>query len=305
MAPPISTAIAIDLSRVRHQTVRQLPVRGNSNPLADARFRLLNVLQTSLDLDVILDLFKQELETILRIKGFCYLNETCHVQIKKGESDLHSCAYRLITQNENLGEMIFYRDNRFNEYELDSLEALLSVLLSPVRNSLLYQKAIAASLTDPLTGAGNRQALNSQFSREVSLSRRYQLPLSALMIDIDKFKCINDTYGHATGDVVLKELVKVIGKVNRNTDLCFRYGGEEFVVLRGNTDRLGAEVIATRLCHAIFSNRICSDSGLLQITVSIGVSTILDTDEQDSLLSRADKAMYKVKGMGGNAVAWL
>jgi len=305
MAPRISTAIAIDLSRVRHQTVRQLPARGNSNPLAVARFRLLNVLQASLDLDVILDLFKLELETILRINGFFYLNEACYVQIKKGESDLHSCAYRLIAQEESLGELTFYRDSRFNEYELDSLEALLSVLLSPVRNALLYQKAIAASLTDPLTGAGNRQALNSQLSREVSLSRRYQLPLSALMIDIDKFKHINDSCGHATGDLVLKELVKVIVKVNRNTDLCFRYGGEEFVVLLGNTDRLGARAIATRLCQEISANRICSERGLLQITASIGVSTMLDTDEQHSLLSRADQAMYKVKGMGGNAIAWL
>lgn len=305
MAPPISTATAIDLSRVRHQTVRQLSARGDSNPLADARFRLLSILQTSLDIDVILDLFRQELETIIRIRGFCYLNEACHVQIRKGETELHSCAYRLIAQNENLGELIFYRDNRFNEYELDSLEALISVLLSPIRNALLYQKAIAASLTDPLTGAGNRQALISQFSREASLSQRYQLPLSALMIDIDKFKNINDSYGHATGDQVLKELVKVIAKVNRNTDLCFRYGGEEFVVLLGNTDRFGAEVIASRLCHAISASRICTESGLLQITVSIGVSTMLNTDEKDSLLNRADKAMYKVKSKGGNAIAWL
>lgn len=305
MAPPISTATAIDLSRVRHQTVGQLSARGDSNPLADARFRLLSILQTSLDIDVILDLFRQELETIIRIRGFCYLNEACHVQIRKGETELHSCAYRLIAQNENLGELIFYRDNRFNEYELDSLEALISVLLSPIRNALLYQKAIAASLTDPLTGAGNRQALISQFSREASLSQRYQLPLSALMIDIDKFKNINDSYGHATGDQVLKELVKVIAKVNRNTDLCFRYGGEEFVVLLGNTDRFGAEVIASRLCHAISASRICTESGLLQITVSIGVSTMLNTDEKDSLLNRADKAMYKVKSKGGNAIAWL
>lgn len=305
MAPPISNATAIDLSRVRPQAVRQLPTRGNSNPLSKSRFRLLNVLQTTLDLEVLLDLFKQELETNLRIKGFCYLNETCHVQIKKGESDLHSCAYRLIVKNENLGELIFYRDNRFNEFEMDSLEALLSVLISPVRNALLYQKALAASLTDPLTGAGNRLALNSQISREISRSRRHQMPLSALMIDIDKFKYINDSCGHATGDLVLKELAKVIDKVNRDTDSCFRYGGEEFVVLLGNTDRIGAEAIATRLCRAICANRISSESGLLQITVSIGVSTMVDTDEQDSLLSRADKAMYKGKGMGGNTIAWL
>lgn len=112
----------------------------------------------------------------------------------------------------------------------------MSVLLFPVRNALLYQKAIAASLTDPLTGAWNRRALFSQRSREVSLSRRYQQPLSLLMIDVDQFKSINDTYGHATDDLVLQDLIRVMTKVNRSTDICFRYDGEEFVVLLGNTE---------------------------------------------------------------------
>ena len=174
----------------------------------------------------------------------------------------------------------------------------MSVLLFPVRNALLYQKAIAASLTDPLTGDWNRQALFSQRSREVSLSRRYQQPLSVLMIDVDQFKSINDTYGHATDDLVLQDLIRVMTKVNRSTDLCVRYGGEEFVVLLGNTDKEVAQVIAKRLCKAISNSRIYSASGLLQITVSIGVSTILASEDQDSLLKRANKAMYKVKSLG-------
>lgn len=115
----------------------------------------------------------------------------------------------------------------------------MSVLLFPVRNALLYQKAIAASLTDPLTGAWNRRALFSQRSREVSLSRRYQQPLSVLMVDVDQFKSINDTYGHATDDLVLQDLIRVMTKVNRSTDICFRYDGEEFVVLLGNTEKRG------------------------------------------------------------------
>jgi len=305
MAPPMSTAIAIDLSRIRQQSVPQIAARENANPLVDARFRLLNTLQTSLELETILDLFKQEIDTVMRVSGCCYVNEPANVQYQLGETEVHQCAYRLIIQNENLGEMIFYRDTRFNEYDMDSLQVLLSTLLNPVRNALLYRQAIAASLTDPLTGAGNRQALKSQLAREISLSRRYQQPVSALIIDIDKFKLINDTYGHTTGDLVLQDLVKVINKVNRSTDLCFRYGGEEFVVLLGNTDKSGAQVIAHRLCHAIAESRICSDSGLLQITVSIGVATITDIDTDESLLNRADKAMYKIKSQGGDNVAWL
>lgn len=305
MAPPMSTAIAIDLSRVRQQSVLQIAARENVNPLVDARFRLLSTLQTSLDIEIILDLFKQELDTVIRVNGFCYTNTAASIQCQVGETQVHHCAYRLITQNENLGEVIFYRDTRFNEYDMESLEVLLSPLLSPVRNALLYRQAVAASLTDPLTGAGNRQALKSQLSREICLSRRYHQPLSALIIDIDKFKLINDTYGHATGDLVLQDLVKVINKVNRSTDLCFRYGGEEFVVLLGNTDKTGAQVIAHRLCHSIAESKIWSESGLLQITVSIGVATITEIDNAETLLNRADKAMYKIKSQGGDNAAWL
>ena len=127
MAPPISTAIAIDLSRFRQQSMLQLAARGNSNPLGDTRLRLLNLLQTSLDLDVILEIFRQELASVIRVSGFAYLYESANLQINKGSLDLHCCAYRLIAQNDNLGELTFYRNKRFDEFELETLEALMNL----------------------------------------------------------------------------------------------------------------------------------------------------------------------------------
>jgi len=174
-----------------------------------------------------------------------------------------------------------------------------------LRNALQYRAAINASMTDPLTGAGNRLALMTNLEHDMNLARRYQHDLSVLVIDIDKFKKINDTRGHSAGDNVLREMVRLINKVNRNTDLCYRYGGEEFVVTLNKTDKHGATVIARRLREAVANIGICTESGPLHITVSIGAASYTDADTRESLISRADKAMYKIKREGGNNAAFM
>lgn len=305
MAPPMNTATAIDLNLVRQQAGMLLPSRDALNMVSEARFRLLNTLQTSLLLDDILAMFRTELESLVKINGMHYANQGLNIQVNHGLHDSHHCAYRLITQQDHLGEIIFYRDTRFNDHELEAIETLLSTLLSPVRNALLYRMALAASLTDPLTGAGNRSALASTLQRELGLARRNAQPLSVLVIDIDRFKYINDTHGHGVGDLVLRELVGVINRVNRSTDLCFRFGGEEFVVLLSGTNSGGAEIIAGRLCQAISECHICTDAGPIQISVSVGAASLCETDTEESLLNRADKAMYDVKRRGGNNIHWL
>ncbi|MBU2097765.1 MAG: GGDEF domain-containing protein [Gammaproteobacteria bacterium] len=301
----MNTATAIDLNLVRPIASYNAPERDTSSLTTDARLRLLNTLQTSLYLDDILNMFRAELERLVKVNGMQYSNGSMDIQTVFGSQELHHCAYRLITQGDHLGEVVFYRDSRFSDQELQTIETLLSTLLSPVRNALLYRIALAASLTDPLTGAGNRAALTNNLQRELSLARRNGQQLSLLVIDIDRFKFINDTYGHSVGDLVLRELVNVINRVNRSTDLCFRLGGEEFVVLLSNTDRNGAEIIASRLCHAISQCHICTQDGSIQISVSIGASSQCETDTEDSLLNRADKAMYNVKRHGGNHISWL
>ena len=292
MAPQTSTAHALAFDST-----------DGISPLAAARYRLLCILQTTLDVEEILMMFRRELQTLVPVSGMAYHGHD--IELSWGKHHSHSCHYRLITQRDNLGELTFYRDTRFNANELETVESLLGVLLPPLRNALLYSQAVAASLTDPLTGAGNRLAMSSHIKREISLSRRYQQPLSVLVIDIDKFKSINDTYGHAVGDTVLQELAALIRRINRSTDLCFRYGGEEFVILLSNTNPAGAMTIAERLCTAVSESQIFTETGVVQFTISIGVSTIAETDNEHTLIQRADKAMYQSKNNGGNKVCFL
>tara|TARA_R110002072_G_scaffold4663_1_gene32314 strand:- start:45259 stop:46176 length:918 start_codon:yes stop_codon:yes gene_type:complete len=302
MSLPLSKAQTIDIGIARQQVARGVRSRDSIDLLEDARYRLLNALQTTLDIDQLLAIFFNEINSLFAIKGLRYIHEYTNLQLTLGDTDVHSCAYRLITQQDHLGEVAIYRESRFTERELEQLENLMSTLLCPLRNSLKFISAVNASLTDALTGAGNRMALKSAMTREIATARRYQHPLSILIIDIDKFKSINDKHGHSAGDKVLQELVRVMDQVNRNTDQCFRYGGEEFVVILSNTHTRGAGIIGERLRKAIAALRICAEHGPLQVTVSIGAATFCETDTEETLLNRADKAMYAAKNAGGNSM---
>jgi len=305
MAPPVSTAHALDLNQARQRIAAEELTADAASSITTVRYRLLTSLQTTLDVDKLLPLFLHELETLVFYDGVLYSNQNQVIEHLWGQRRSHHCHYRLIIHREQLGELYFYRDSRFDDAELEIIESLLSALLLPLRNALLYRQALTASLTDPLTSTGNRLALSSQLKREINLARRYRQPMSVLVIDIDKFKRINDTYGHATGDVVLKELAETIRRVNRSTDLCFRYGGEEFVILLSNTGSEGALVIADRLRSAVSQTIVSTETGPLQLTVSIGVSTLAETDNEHTLIQRADKAMYQAKHRGGNHASFL
>jgi diguanylate cyclase (GGDEF)-like protein len=241
----------------------------------------------------------------VELDGLQYINETQQLQIVSGRKASHSCGYRLITANDHLGEIVFYRNTRFSDQNLQAIEVMLSALICPLRNALTYRDALMASLTDPLTGAGNRIAMDHALERELNLARRFKQPMSLLVLDIDKFKVINDTLGHTAGDAVLRQIVSAVVRINRNTDLTFRYGGDELVVLLNRTNAEGALVIAERLRKAIESMEIIVGEESITTTVSIGVTSFVNQDTAESMFNRADKALYLIKSAGGNKAIGL
>ncbi len=278
---------------------------------AEFRLKLNNTLQSSLELGQVLQLFLENIQPELKLAGLAYVNEDQAIDIKLGKQTTHSCGYQLITPDENLGEITFTRRKRFNEADLETIESLLTSLLNPLRNALKYRDAIRAALKDPLTGAGNRLAMNDTLRREIELAKRHNQPLSILVMDIDNFKQVNDCHGHSAGDLVLQNLISTTQDIYRVTDMVFRYGGEEFVVLLNKTDRTGAKVIAERIRQAVADMHVeskhtndknCKNKNKIQATVSIGIATLTGTDSKDSLFDRADKALYKAKAGGRNRV---
>ncbi|MCG8311806.1 MAG: GGDEF domain-containing protein [Pseudomonadales bacterium] len=265
--------------------------------------RLNAVLQTTIELSEILQIYYQEISSLLKIEGLSYEHKANNYVFVLGNNGGHSSHYVLQTKEDYLGELSFHRTTeKFSKQELKLIEDLIASLVYPLRNGLRYQEAIRSALTDALTGAGNRICLDNVLAREFELSQRYQQPLSILMLDIDFFKKVNDNFGHAAGDKVLRIVADTIKSTSRCADMTFRYGGEEFVVLLNKTDLPGAMISAERLRATIAGLSCIYENQEIPITISVGVATLNNGEPKEQLLKRADEALYRAKQSGRNQI---
>jgi diguanylate cyclase (GGDEF)-like protein len=161
-------------------------------------------------------------------------------------------------------------------------------------------KLDSASRTDVLTGLANRRKLEADLHALTSVARRHDQPFSVALVDVDHFKSVNDTYGHAAGDQVLRQIAQRIEDALRVEDVAGRWGGEEFLLLLPMTDLSGAHVVGERLRLAVAGESIQLDDGsFLEVRISVGVATGTDVPE---VLLRADGALYRAKAGGRNLV---
>ena len=168
-----------------------------------------------------------------------------------------------------------------------------------------YHRTVSMAITDSLTGLYNRHYLDSHLAAVLDRSRTDGRPLAVAIIDIDFFKVVNDTHGHAAGDQVLRELAVRLKKSIRASDLAARLGGEEFIVVMSDTDMETAQAITARLCRDVEAEPFAASliDGGLAVTASIGVAVIDHRDKTpDDLVHRADVALYEAKHNGRNQV---
>ncbi len=165
-----------------------------------------------------------------------------------------------------------------------------------------YEKNVSRSVTDALTGLYNRHFMDMHLSNLVHQSDKHSKPLTMMMIDVDHFKPINDTYGHDAGDQVLSGLSDVIVKCIRTADMAARFGGEEFVVLLPETDLLSGSIVCERIRKAVetTSFEVSHNIGSLNATVSIGAAQLRKGESANAFLKRADEALYQAKNGGRN-----
>jgi diguanylate cyclase (GGDEF)-like protein len=294
---------AIDFDSARLQRLGFVPAHSAAlQPLdyEQLQRRLGMLLQTSLEADKILAMFFSSVQQFIALNALTYKHLGTDLRVEFGERARHNASYCMTHEGEQMGELAFQRDKRFTEQELSQLESLLANLLFPLRNALLYRNASLSALRDPLTGAGNRIAMEQSLTREAEIARRQQQPLSVLMLDIDHFKEINDTHGHATGDEVLRAVADAIKDRLRNIDQVFRFGGEEFLIVLTNTGRESAALVGERLRNAALQLTYPVNGRPVELTVSLGCSTLLPGESPDSLVRRADTALYAAKRQGRN-----
>ena len=284
-----------------HQTFAPV-ASADPETLGPRVLELSGMLQTTLDVEQQLDLFARGIRNHLPIDGLEYRNPAIGLHYRSGDTATHRATYDLKLDELQLGSLCFCRELPFTQAELKKVENLLCGLVYPLRNALTYLEALQLASHDPLTGVQNRLAMQQALEREVDLARRQQAPLSMLVIDADHFKRFNDEYGHAFGDDVLRALANAAAATIRRSDLLYRYGGEEFVVLAAHTKALGAQMLAERIREAVASIRTIRGREV-KLSVSIGVAELAEGDTADSLFERADEAMYQAKASGRDRVA--
>lgn len=266
------------------------------------KLNIIQRLHCSLDPTKVLSNFLNATSNTLNFSSCLYQNDSKQQALMVGSAQRHSCQFELGNHASNFGRVTITKKQCFSKQDVGILEELLEYLIQPLYNALTHQCALKASLLDALTGAGNRVALEAELVREVALANRHQEALSILVLDIDRFKTINDNYGHAAGDKILRDVSKQIAICTRRTDATYRYGGEEFVVILNKTNLRGAYINAERIRqHFAKVNRNFKDQ-TIKLTVSIGLASWQKNESPESLFDRADQALYQAKSMGRNRV---
>ncbi len=225
------------------------------------------------------------------------------------QKPIQSLYGRLLVANDNINGVFFLaslRPDAFSEYDRDYLlDTLLNQVAMVANNSLLHQKLGDLAMTDGLTGLLNHRTFMGKLAEKYRELERTPRPFSILLMDIDKFKLVNDKYGHPVGDVAIKAVARVLHETIRGTDFVARYGGEEFAAGLVETDRKGAELMAERVRSIMEKTMITRvHDGELRCTLSIGVVSFPeDTGNMANLVTMADEALYHAKRSGRNRVS--
>jgi len=289
------------VAKIDYIKVIPSPPQQVDEKLSEQRLEITNALQTTLELQPLFQIFSEQIRTLIPHDGYYYYHPDLKQTVEYGVKAKHTCYAELHLNAQDYGLLVFYRNKTFSTFEMNALDSLAACLVYPLKNITLYQQAIQAAHTDALTQVANRRALSENLRRECILARRQSSPLSIILVDLDHFKHVNDTYGHDEGDRLLMTIAGCLKQCVRASDIVYRFGGEEFLILLSHTPISGASLLAERIRTKL---EIYTDESLpsLPVTASLGVATLGREENAQSLLNRADTALYTAKMLGRNRV---
>ncbi|MDD5120391.1 MAG: GGDEF domain-containing protein [Candidatus Omnitrophica bacterium] len=263
-----------------------------------ALYELTKDICSSLEEEKVFSIFNSSLKKYIGIGDCRYI---------KDDADLIKYKdYMILPLNIEEGQAAGYLAvDRILEADKEKFGILTQQFLIGLRRALLYQKVQGLTITDTLTQVYCRRYFLERFAEELKRSKKNKLHLSFLMIDIDNFKKYNDRYGHLVGDVILRQVSKIITDNIRQIDFIGRYGGEELSIVLAETGKEQANFAGQRIRQAIEAAAIRAYDEELRVTVSIGVSTFpVNTQNMKDLIEMADQALYLAKETGKNRVCF-
>ena len=255
---------------------------------------------------------KSVMYEVLKTKKPLFIDDFSASRYRKGKREKYKsnevCVVPLISADKTIG-VLNVNDPGLEEMEHIDFEGRIvrisKHLAVSIHNTILYEKVKDLSMRDSMTGLYNFRHFVETLRLEIEKARRYDEHLSCIMLDIDDFKIVNDTYGHQVGDLVLRELARSVSLSVRSSDIPARYGGDEFIIVLPKTPKKRALKIARRLLD-LFSGReirVPSEKQVIAVTLSIGIAGYpVDTKSMDELMKLADDSLYRAKKDGKNRI---
>lgn len=270
-----------------------------SRPLTDSSLLALHrALREGQNVAALVSRYAQWLEVYLPSVVVEYAHPDENITLASGDPRRHKAHYVLRLEQRYLGEITVSAQARLHDALLLVVEQSLGELVHSIRNALDYLALEKVAFHDSLTGVMNRTALDDLLPKEVERAQRYEYELSVAMIDVDHFKAINEQLGHVGADEVLREISGTIQRQLRNSDLMFRYGGDEFLAMLPGTGLAGARAAAGQIMTAVGA---LATAGLVP-QLSIGVACRRVGEGWDEFLRRADSGLYEAKKSGRHCI---
>jgi len=220
----------------------------------------------------------------------------------------YQVEHDVVTKTGIIGKFIFYRKSKFSKDEEEALKKLSNIFRTPIKNAMVYNQAVLNATIDSLSNLKNRRCFDLELDEIIGISFRNESPVSILMIDIDHFKKVNDTYGHIHGDLVIKEIAKSLRDNLRVGDRIYRYGGEEFIAILPETSVVPTFILGKRLVSEINKIEIPYHKTTHKISISVGGTTVNESRKsvnikdfsKEKFIEKADQALYEAKETGRN-----
>ncbi|MFT5760707.1 MAG: two-component system cell cycle response regulator [Alteromonadaceae bacterium] len=267
-------------------------LKNSANAYVKNHSSLLEQLQTTLDLGKLLDIIAMEAARFINFSGLYFRSQEVSKSLRGSRKAKYERQFELKLNDEFIGTLSYSIDKPIGMIHYKDLQRIHQIIIYPLKNALQYHQAIQLAMQDGLTGLGNRRYFDEQLKRAMHNANRHHTQVGLVLGDLNKFKAINDTYGHSIGDQVLRQFSNILRSCIRDSDSTFRFGGDEFAIIVENASEYALDIIQSRIKNALKTNVLLAK---YQVSCSLGTTFMNRADNEHTFFERADQALYRQK----------